>query len=189
MRIHWDNSRRSPHPRQVPGYEEARRAGRLPTVPEQPPALTVRPTARAQGHRLIAFAFGGLLVVILLAKLLERLDLPEFLGFALFMAISPGFLLLLFLRWLPAVGRQSVAELQRGYTTIEATFGALWLTASAGRRPPWDYRGTWLLDHRDGRVLREPDRGIDPPGMYPSPRRPGRMELWSGAAWLAHYAD
>ena len=29
----------------------------------------------------------------------------------------------------------------------------------------------------------------DPPGMYPSPTRPGSLELWTGVTWLRHLAD
>lgn len=179
-----------PHPRQVPGYAEAAAAGLTPRVPDQPPPLSVQPTARALLHRFVALAAGGALVLGLVAGLVDRLAVPRPAVASVLGLLALAFLVLL-LRTLPSVGRQSVAELQRGYTTLVLRLGGFWygegpLTLSGEMRAGWDYRGTWQLDHRDGRVLRAPDRDVDPPGMYPSPSSPGRMELWTGRVWLGH---
>lgn len=180
-------------PREVAGYAQAYAAGQLPLVPQHPPTLVVRPTARAQLHRLIVLTFTGVLAAALLGRLLERLAWPGglravVLG-AVALALGVGTL-----RLLAGVGNRSLAELERGYTTLELTFGGFWFGEGhefqgEDLRAPWDYRGTWLLHHRDGRVLRAPDPTVDPPGMYPSPHRPGRRELWTGAVWLDHYSD
>lgn len=180
---------RAPHPREVPGYAEAAAAGRLPRVSEQPPVPTVRPTARAVFHRFVAIAAGGAVGLGVTAGLVERMPLPGPAVAVVLGLLALAFLVLL-LRTLPAVGRRSVAELQQGYTTLVLQLGGFWfgegpLTLPGEMRAGWDYRGTWQLDG-DGRVLRTPDREVDPPGMYPSPHRPGRMELWTGRVWLGH---
>ncbi|GGC06059.1 hypothetical protein GCM10010972_19090 [Cellulomonas carbonis] len=177
----------------MPGYAEAAAAGLLPRVPEHPPALSVQPTARSLMHRFIALALGGSLVLGVVAGVVDRSALHGPATAGVLGALALVFLVVLLLA-LPRVGRQSVAELQQGYTTLTLQFGGFWcgegpLTLSGEMRAAWDYRGTWQLDHRDGRVLRAPDRGVDPPGMYPSPNQPGRMELWTGRVWLEHVAD
>ncbi len=186
-------SQGGPHPRQVPGYDDARRAGGLPGVPDQPPTLDVRPTANGLFLRFVAFAGGGLAAILAVVLLLGALDVPDAWRAPVFGVLGLAWFVLLFRR-LSAVGRQSAAELQRGYTTLVLDFGGFWvgegpLTLSGDMRAAWDYRGTWHLGHRDGHVIRAPDRSIDPPGMYPSPHRPGQYELWTGATWLGHYAD
>lgn len=56
-------------------------------------------------------------------------------------------------------------------------------------RTPWDHSALWHLDGSTGRVLRPPHGGGDPPGMYPSPTRPGTLELWTGVLWQRHFRD
>ena len=182
-----------PHPRQVAGYDAAATSGLLPTVPVQPPPLLVRPTAQALFYRFVGLASICVLAAGALAGQSHRLPLPALAGFILLGLMSLGVLVGL-LRALPAVGRQSIAELQQGYTTLVLQFGGFWygegpLTLSGEMRAQWDYRGTWHLDRKDGKVLRAPDRSVDPPGMYPSPHRSGHMELWTGARWLGHYSE
>lgn len=186
-------SAEGPHPRQVPGYAEAAAAGRLPRAPAQPPGLPVQPTARSLMHRFVVLAAGGTVVLGAVAGLVDRSGLPGPATAGLLGALALAFFVVL-LRALPKVGRQSIAELQHGYTTLTLQMGGFWygegpLTMPGEMRAAWDYRGAWQLDHRDGRVLRPPDRDVDPPGMYPSPNRPGRMELWTGRVWLGHYAE
>ncbi|OLF10142.1 hypothetical protein BLA60_16985 [Actinophytocola xinjiangensis] len=186
-------SRGGPPPREVPGYLEAGRAGTLPVAPEQPPGLLAGPTALTLFHRFVALAVGGLVLIFALVVLVEELGASESLRSMVFLGTGLGYLVSL-LFTLPIVGRRSVTELQHGYTTLVLEFGGFWfgegpLTRSGDMRAAWDYRGTWHLHHRDGRTLRAPDRGIDPPGLYPSPNSPGRRELWTGATWLGHFAD
>ena len=44
------------------------------------------------------------------------------------------------------------------------------------------FPGVWRLG-RGGRVLREPDRSVPPPGWYPSPYYPGVLQRWEGPGW------
>lgn len=177
----------------MPGYVEAAAAGRLPPVPERPPGLIVQPTARARFNRVVQLALGGVVALGAVAGLVDRLALTGAVQAVPLGVLALAFLVVL-LRALPAVGQQSLAELQHGYTTLMLQIGGFWygegpLTFSLEMRAAWDYRGTWQLDHRDGQVIQGPDRRVDPPGMYPSPNQPGRMELWTGATWLGHYAE
>jgi hypothetical protein len=69
---------------------------------------------------------------------------------------------------------------------------AAWLLWSTGRRDRLEHAagytsdgstvGLWRLG-RDGRVLREPDRSVPPPGWYPSPYYPGVLQRWDGPGW------
>lgn len=188
-----DRLRTRPHPREVPGYAEAQRAGALPRAPQLPPSLLARPTAKAAFYRWAVLVFGGVLVLAVAFAAIARSDLPEFFTFLLFVVVALVFFALVIFT-LPSVGRQSLQEFEHGYTTLELSIGGFFpgegpMTRTLDMRAAWDYSGTWRLDHRDGDVLREPDRSVDPPGMYPSPHRPGKRELWTGATWLGHYAD
>lgn len=89
-------------------------------------------------------------------------------------------------RW----GRAQVAELQRGYTTTTFTMGRFWF----GGAPEgivshgwvqWDWDATWVL-RPGGEVVSPPSGEGDPPGLYPSPRVQGVMELWTGHQWSGY---
>jgi hypothetical protein len=56
-------------------------------------------------------------------------------------------------------------------------------------RAAWDYSGAWVLDGTTGAVRSVPDPEREAPGFYPSPNRPGALELWTGAAWAGRYRD
>ncbi len=56
------------------------------------------------------------------------------------------------------------------------------LEHAAGYTSAPDAAGLWRLA-RDGRVLREPDRTVPPPGWYPSPYYPGILQRWEGPGW------
>jgi hypothetical protein len=45
----------------------------------------------------------------------------------------------------------------------------------------------WVLDGSTGAVVSPPVADADPPGLYPSPNRPGAMELWTGVVWSGNY--
>lgn len=96
------------------------------------------------------------------------------------------------IRDLGRVGDRKLEEIAHGYTTLKLDFGGFWLGEGRrwphfGHRPPWDYSGLWVLDGTHGAVLSKPDRGVEPPGLYPSPNRPGAMELWTGVVWSGNY--
>ncbi len=74
-------------------------------------------------------------------------------------------------------GARNLQDLEHGYTTLVLSLGLFALSERSWRetsmRIPWDYAGTWVLG-QDGRVLSPPDRSIEPPGWYPSPRKHGQ---------------
>ena len=90
-------------------------------------------------------------------------------------------------RW----GRAQLAELQSGYTTTRFVTGRWWF-APAPDAPislgkiGWDWSGTWVLTP-DGTVISAPSTDVDPPGLYPSPNRPGEVELWTGFQWSGYF--
>ena len=53
---------------------------------------------------------------------------------------------------------------------------------AAGYTSTRGFPGVWRLG-RGGRVLREPDRSVPPPGWYPSPYYPGVLQRWEGPGW------
>lgn len=180
-------------PSEVPGYAEAGTAGLLPGVPSTPPRLMVVPTAQAALRTFIATFFGGGLTAILFGKVLGWVGAPD--G-AIMVVVGLGgtLLLVLILRLLARIGDQLVAEIRHGYTTLENFSGGFWTgqghTDVFGRvRGKWDFRGLWLLDGKTGAVRRPPTPGGLPPGMYPSPHRPGQWELWTGVHWMDHYGS
>lgn len=175
-------------PREVPGYAEAWAAGRIPQVPATPPRLAVAPTARAALHTFVAGMVIAFLTVLLTLKVLDWVGAPG--GATMVVgALGSTLVLVRVLRLQARVGDQLVAEIRHGYTTLENFSGGFWV----GRGHPgevggrWDFRGLWLLDPKTGAVRRSPAPVGDPPGMYPSPHRPGRRELWTGAEWHGHY--
>ena len=50
----------------------------------------------------------------------------------------------------------------------------------------WDFRGIWVLAG-SGKVRSTPDRTVDPPGLYPSPERPGQLQVWTGMIWARKF--
>ena len=49
-------------------------------------------------------------------------------------------------------------------------------------------RFIWVLTW-SGRVKAEPERGLDAPGFYPSPARPGMLQLWTGVEWFPKFRE
>ncbi len=167
------------------GFREAVAAGLVPVVPAEPPALLPGPTARQMFHRFLRRSAVGVLAVLMMFQI----DLSgvwfwllPLSGLALFLLMAP---------WWSQIGTRNFTELHHGYTTFTMSYGAfkqgsLRTWQGHRNRPPWDYRGVWVLDPH-GRVLSPPDRSVEPPGFYPSPDKPGALELWTGVVWLAHY--
>jgi hypothetical protein len=180
----------TPRPRDVDGYDQAAAAGLTPQVPSDPPAVTVGPTAR-QALRDVARSGIGLVVALAAVLLIGgsdgRLSLPVvgiLLGVA---AVGTVVVLAAVRRW----GRAQLAELQRGYTTTSFKLGRFWAGTAAPDGPvtlgwvEWKWDATWVL-RPDGSVVSPPTGDTDPPGLYPSPRRPGALELWTGCQWSGH---
>ena len=90
-------------------------------------------------------------------------------------------------RW----GRAVLDEATAGYTTTPFDLGRFWIGA-APEAPwtvgwiGWDFSGLWVMAP-DGTVKASPRPERDPPGVYPSPNRPGEWELWTGSQWSAHF--
>lgn len=181
----------TPRPRDVPGYEGARASGKIPVVSPTPPSIAVRPTA-SEALRDVAVGIGALVVACLVVLLVGQSDgrLPWPTVGVLLTVTAVGVVVVARLgrRW----GRAQVAELQRGYTTTTFRQGAFWLggPGTPGRRGiiGWDWDATWVL-RRDGTVVSPPAGDGDPPGLYPSPRDPDRLELWTGHQWTTHFPE
>ncbi|MGY2127452.1 hypothetical protein [Blastococcus sp. SYSU DS0617] len=179
-----------PRPREVPGFDSARRSGLLPLIPARAPAL--RPGRSAQAAVRV---FLGELVVIVVVGLAVvamagRSELSQG-GLSVVVLITGlcGFVLVL-QRW-RQIGPLHLAELEQGYATLVLMFGGFTLgdgrrRPGMGQRLPWNYAGVWVLDS-SGQVLSAPEPGVEGPGFYPSPTRPGLFELWTGVVWAGQY--
>lgn len=132
---------------------------------------------------VLAVTVTGAVAVVLVGQSDGRLSWPV-VGLMLLVAgIGIAVAVVLTRRW----GQALMAELQHGYTTMTFKMGGFWLTP-----PPegpwtlnwaeWDWRGTWVLTP-DGEEVSEPSEEFDPPGLYPSPRHEGALELWTGHQW------
>jgi hypothetical protein len=180
-------------PRAVPGYAEAVAAGTVPRVPAQPPALGPRPSAQQMFRNLALGCVLTIPALLLVHWLLGALGAPD--GAVLVVVV--GLMLVAFwalFRTLARIGDRSLEEFRLGYTTLILEWGGFWVGEGRFRkvtemRTPWDYSGLWHLNGSTGEVLRPPRGEGDPPGMYPSPTRPGRLELWTGVRWQRHFAD
>jgi uncharacterized membrane protein YsdA (DUF1294 family) len=130
---------------------------------------------------------------LVVQQVLRMLHVPGFATMAVLVALTVGLFWAMFARLAP-IGERSIEEFRLGYTTLILGWGGFW--AGEGRfrldtemRTPWDYSALWHLDGSTGAVIRPPQGHGDPPGMYPSPTRPGSLELWTGVMWLRHFAD
>lgn len=71
------------------------------------------------------------------------------------------------------------------YATFTVDTGMFWFRVSGWT--PWEFDGVWRYT-RSGVV--PPVAGVtDPPGLYPSPHRPDRWEVWSGDVWTGVHRD
>lgn len=156
-----------PRPSEIPGA-----AG--PVVPLEPPTrLPGRSAAELGRLSLLVFA---LLVVAWVAVLVWVDPVLVVLGSGLAL-FAAGWILS------GRVGDRLVEELGRGYTTLVLDTGMFWFRPAGWT--PWDFDGVWRFT-RDG--VQPPRPGAtDPPGLYPSPHRPGRREVWTGRVWTKVY--
>lgn len=154
----------------------------MTSVPPAPPTVTVRPTS-ASALRLVGVAVVAFFVVFVGGTQLLNRTTEAGASVAL---VLPGFVLaaagivLLLRRW----GRLLVAEIECGYTTSRMRTASWWLRGGPrrGRSVVWDLSGLWYL-RPSGEVRAAPLPTLHPPGWYPSPRDPGRTELWTGCQW------
>lgn len=179
-----------PQPASVVGYSDALRAGLLPRVPESPPDPVAGASAKDLALRVFVRFVVGLICFVALGKLSSAV-----IGWTpgLRVATLATGLTLLFLTYRAwgRGGERHLEELRHGYATLNLAMGQFWVGAlrkwrGYGPRVPWDLRGAWLL-RSDGTVIRQPDRTVTPPGLYPSPNRRGRWEVWSGIVWTGEY--
>lgn len=182
----------SPRPRDMPGYGEAREAGIAPSVPATPPLITVQPPA-GRAMRDFWVTLAGVVGASTLAAIIGsddgRLDVP---GLLLFLTVTVAGIAVA-VRKIRRVGRALLAEIRLGYATTTFQQGAFWLGRGPGRgvmerSTGWDWSGLWVL-RTDGTVVSAPNSDVDPPGLYPSPNRPGSYELWTGHQWTAYHPD
>ncbi len=142
-------------PSTAPGFRAAWRLGMLPAPPASsaPPLLPGVSANQWLWSSLAAVA--GLFVVLI--KLPD--DAPALVPF------SVGVVGVAAAIWCTVLcTRREVVESDAGYTTRVV------------------FTGLWRLG-RQGRVLREPDRSVPPPGWYPSPYYPGLLQRWDGPGW------
>lgn len=166
-------------PRLVPGFDQARDLGMLPRVPETAPAPVTIDSRRVL-LTAAGTAFGALVLVLVLVN--GAGAPPWLLGIVSLAGIAAVAALL--------VRARSVMwqEIQAGYCRMDDMVALFSrdpehrFPANRMRGAPWDLRGLWQLG-ADGTVVRPPDRSVLPPGLYPSPHRPGELELWTGVAW------
>lgn len=177
-------------PRQVDGFSTAQALGLLPRVPQAPPSLPRRTARKAfftWAGSIVAGAVAWFVLASASAGPLGR-ALPVA-GPVLLILGSVAVFTLMVLRLRRWVGDVFLDELGAGYTTLPVTIGTFW---GVNRREgvnyaePWDFRGTWVLDGR-GAIRSTPQRDVDPPGLYPSPERPGELQVWTGKAWARKF--
>lgn len=151
----WGAPARFPPPA-APGFRRAQAMGLLPPpAPARPPSPV--PGLTSWDRLLLALVawFVVTPAVLLLGDLLDAGDAVPLFGL---LPAGAGVWLLLSTR------ARDATEHAAGYTS--------------GRTEA----GLWRLA-RDGRVLREPDRTVPPPGWYPSPYFPGVLQRWDGPGW------
>lgn len=178
-------------PRNVPGYIQAQAAGQLAAVPPAPPGLVSRPSAQEMFRNVALAGFGAVLVFPVSYRIMAHFGTPPVVAFVILL-LGTSLAMWGLLRMLARVGDQALREFRQGYTTLTFEFGGFWFgegrfRLSSGLRAPWDYSALWQLDGASGAVRRAPFGTGDPPGMYPSPSRPGCWELWTGVLWLRHF--
>lgn len=181
-----------PRPRDLTDLDRAGSAGVTPVVSSTPPPVTVIPTARrALRDRWLTVGGAALAVAVAMIAGADngRLSLGAVVTMLVVAAAGVIAMIVTTRRW----GRAQLAELQLGYTTTRFVLGRWWF-APAPDAPltlgkiQWDWSGTWVLDP-DGTVISAPSPDVDPPGLYPSPNRPGAVELWTGHQWSGYFPD
>lgn len=144
-------------PPAAPGFQRAWQLGLLPPAPPTTPPAPLPGLSSWDRVRLaLLLCFGGMGLGLLISNGMDLGGGPSFLLTAL--PFTAGVALFL------STGRRDEQEFAAGYTSGAA------------------HTGLWRIA-RDGRVLREPDRQVPPPGWYPSPYYPGVLQRWDGPGW------
>jgi hypothetical protein len=162
-------------------------------VPPTAPALLAGPSAQVEFRRFLFKSVAVVVCVLLILDAAPNVGLGSA-GTSLVVLAAGLVGLWLIMQFFAQVGDRNLEELAHGYTTLTLRFGGFWggegrRRPGLGRRVPWDYSGVWVLDGQTGAVRSEPDPEREPPGFYPSPNRPGVLELWTGAVWAGRYRD
>ena len=183
----------SPRPRDVPGYTEAVAAGLTPARPSRPPSLLPGTTS----HRALVrcgVALGVAAVLVAVAIVRGPSDGGQATVSDLAMVLGATVLgIVVVIAAVRRFRKVLLAELAAGYVTTTFHQGLFWFVDRPGPTVGndvvgWVWDGVWVLDS-SGSVVSPPDRDVDPPGMYPSPNRPGQLELWTGAQWIGVHRD
>ena len=177
------------HPRDVAGFDDAVARGLVPVVSTDPPALLPGASAHAVvwGYiTRVGVVVGAWILAMLVLGVFDSAMATVLRLVAL--AVSLVGFWRLFVVGRARAGERLLEELDAGYATFRPAFGGFWRTRQASRptltyQEPWDFRGTWQLSSTGAVVGPPPDRSVLAPGFYPSPNRPGSLELWTGAAW------
>jgi len=170
----------------VPGYADAVTAGLTPARPSRPPSILPGMTAQQAMVRCLVLEVATVFVPVIVGLVTDMRPIGLLLG-----AGAAGVVAVLF-----AIGRFRrilLAELAAGYVTTTFHQGMFWFVDRPGARwgndvVGWVWDGVWVLTSA-GTVVSAPDPDVEPPGMYPSPNRPGQLELWTGTQWIGVYAD
>lgn len=181
----------SPLPREVPGYAEAVAAGLTPARPSRPPSRRPGTTAHqaiVQCGIVLAIASAVTVVAMFAPGDGDQATWAELMivGVTVAGIVAVTAAMRRFRRIL-------LAELAAGYVTTTFSQGQFWYVDTPGPKwgkglMAWNWDGTWVLN-RAGDVVSESDPDVEPPGMYPSPNRPGHLELWTGTQWTGVYAE
>ncbi len=156
-------------PSQVPGF-----AAHSYQVPANPPTLLPGLSAKQLATRsVVMFALAMFVWVGLLAF-----------ADASWVVLSSG-LGLFALGWflLKRLGDRLISELSCGYTSFSFASGMFWFRNDGW--VSWDFSGVWKLTGAE--MIAPTQVAIEPPGLYPSPHREGKLELWSGRSWTKVY--
>jgi hypothetical protein len=179
-------------PRDVDGFARAAAAGLVPRVPPDPPRVLPGATAQQVFRTFLLKSGMTVAVVLVLIEVVQHVGMPTVVSGLSVPVLGLLAVGTIFFRFWGDVGRRSVQEFERGYTTFVMQYGGFWWGEGrrwqgAGRRAPWDYSGLWVLDGGGQRMISAPDPNADPPGFYPSPNRRGAFELWTGVVWSGRY--
>lgn len=159
----------TPRPSEVPGHDLAVATGLVPRIPATPPTpLRGRSAADTGRQALVRGVVAGVVAAV---PFVAYPSAPT----ALLIMAFVGYVMHLF-TW---VGNRLLDELAQGYTTLTFTQGTFWFTLEGW--VAWSFDGVWKLT-TDGAVPPTPGT-VDPPGLYPSPDKPGKWQVWTGSQW------